>query len=103
MHLYKRYVYLRINFFLNSQKHNKMTNVQKNTNLFFSLSKDLFFDAYLDYRTKNVESIIFKSDRLWVRFMAITKQNVSIDLTYLQDLFNVELIEFKKEMRQYFA
>jgi hypothetical protein len=80
-----------------------MTNVQKNTNLFFSLSKDLFFDAYLDYRTKNVESIIFKSDRVWVRFIAITKQNVTIDLIYLQDLFNFELIEFKKEMRQYFA
>ena len=94
---------MHINFFLNSQKHNKMTNVQKNTNLFFSLSKDLFFDAYLDYRTKNVESIIFKSDRLWVRFIAFTKQNVYIDLTYLQVLFNIELIEFKKEMRQYFA
>jgi hypothetical protein len=80
-----------------------MTNVQKNTNLFFSLSKDLFFDAYLDHRTKNVESIIFKSDRVWIRFMAITKQNVVIDLDYLQVLFNVELIEFKKEMRQYFA
>jgi hypothetical protein len=80
-----------------------MTNVQKNTNLFFSLSKDLFFDAYLDYRTKNVESIILKSDRLWVRFMAITKQNVVIDLDYLQGIFNLELIEFKKEMRQYFA
>jgi len=80
-----------------------MTNVQKNTNLFFSLSKDLFFDAHLDYSTKNVESIILKSDRLWVRFMAITKQNVVIDLDYLQDIFNLELIEFKKEMRQYFA
>jgi hypothetical protein len=80
-----------------------MTNVQKNTNLFFSLSKDLFFDAYLDYRTKNVESIILISDRLWVRFIAITKQNVVIDLDYLQDIFNLELIEFKKEMRQYFA
>ncbi len=103
MHLYKRYVYLRINFFLNSQKQTKMTNVQKNTNLFFSLSKDLFFDAYLDYRTKNVESIIFKSDRVWVRFMAITKQNVVIDLDYLQDLFNIELIEFKKDLQNYFA
>jgi hypothetical protein len=80
-----------------------MTNLEKSTNLFFNLSKDLFFDAYLDYRTKNVESIILKSDRLWVRFMAITKQNVVIDLDYLQDLFNIELIEFKKEMRQYFA
>lgn len=94
---------MHINFFLNSQKQNKMTNVQKNTNLFFSLSKDLFFDAYLDYRTKKVESIIFKSDRVWVRFMAITKQNVVIDLDYLQDLFNLELIEFKKDMQQYFA
>ena len=80
-----------------------MTNLQKSTNLFFNLSKDLFFDAYLDYRTKNVESIIFKSDRVWTIFMAITKQKVVIDLDYLQDLFNVELIEFKKDMQQYFA
>jgi hypothetical protein len=80
-----------------------MTNLQRSTNLFFNQSKDLFFDAYLDYRTKNVESIIFKSDRVWVRFIAITKQNVVIDLDYLQDLFNLELIEFKKEMKQYFA
>lgn len=80
-----------------------MTNLEKSTNLFFNLSKDLFLDAYLDYRTKNVESIILKSDRLWVRFMAITKQNVVIDLDYLQDIFNLELIEFKKDMQQYFS
>jgi hypothetical protein len=80
-----------------------MTNVQKNTSLFFSLSKDLFFDAYLDYRTKNVDDIIIISDRIWIRFLAITKMQVVIDLDYLQDLFNLELIEFKKEMRQYFA
>jgi hypothetical protein len=80
-----------------------MTNVQKNTNLFFSLSRDLFFDAYLDYRTKNIDDIIIISDRLWVRFVAITKMQVIIDLDYLQDIFNLELIEFKKEMRQYFA
>ncbi len=80
-----------------------MTNVQKNTNLFFSLSKDLFFDAYLDYRTKSVDDIIIISDRIWIRFVAITKMQVIIDLDYLQDIFNLELIEFKKEMRQYFA
>ena len=80
-----------------------MTNLERTTNLFFNQSKDLFFDAYLDYRTKNVESIIFKSDRVWVRFIAITKQNIVIDLDYLQDLFNLELIEFKKDMKQYFA
>lgn len=80
-----------------------MTNLERTTNLFFNQSKDLFFDAYLDYRTKNVESIIFKSDRVWVRFIAITKQNIVIDLDYLQDLFNLELIEFKKEMKQYFS
>ena len=80
-----------------------MTNLERSTNLFFNQSKDLFLDAYLDYRTKNVESIIFKSDRVWVRFIAITKQNVVIDLDYLQDLFNLELIEFKKDIKQYFA
>ena len=80
-----------------------MTNLERTTNLFFNQSKDLFFDAYLDYRTKNVESIIFKSDRVWVRFIAITKQNIVIDLDYLQDLFNLELIEFKKDMQHYFA
>ena len=80
-----------------------MTNLERTTNLFFNQSKDLFFDAYLDYRTKNVESIIFKSDRVWVRFIAITKQNIVIDLDYLQDLFNLELIEFKKDMKQYFV
>jgi hypothetical protein len=80
-----------------------MTNLERTTKLFFNQSKDLFFDAYLDYRTKNVESIILKSDRVWVRFIAITKQNVVIDLDYLQDLFNLELIEFKKDMKQYFA
>jgi hypothetical protein len=94
---------LHINFFKTVKKTNDMTNLQRSTNLFFNQSKDLFFDAYLDYRTKNVESIIFKSDRVWVRFIAITKQNVVIDLDYLQDLFNLELIEFKKEMKQYFA
>jgi hypothetical protein len=80
-----------------------MTNVQKQTNLFFSLSKDLFFDAYLDYRTKNVDDIIIISDRIWTRFVAITKMQVVIDLDYLQDIFNLELIEFKKDMQQYFA
>ena len=94
---------MHINFFKTVKKTNDMTNLQRSTNLFFNQSKDLFFDAYLDYRTKNVESIIFKSDRVWVRFIAITKQNVVIDLDYLQDLFNLELIEFKKEMKQYFA
>lgn len=80
-----------------------MTTVQKNTNLFFSLSKDLFFDAYLDYRTKNVDDIIIISDRIWIRFVAITKMQVVIDLDYLQDIFNFELIEFKKDLQNYFA
>ena len=105
-------------FFFNSQKQQKMYTLQdfeneakknqdrsilNNTDYFFYSLKDHFLDAYLDYRTKSVDDIIIISDRIWIRFVAITKMQVIIDLDYLQGIFNLELIEFKKEMRQYFA
>jgi hypothetical protein len=112
------YVVLHINFFL-TVKNNKMTTlaqfeqkaillqdrtVLNNTDFFFYSLKDYFFDAYLENRTKNVESIILNSDYIWNKFLGlITNHSFVIDLDYLQCLFNFELIEFKNDLQNYFA
>lgn len=90
--------------FENEAKKNQDRSILNNTDYFFYSLKDHFLDAYLDYRTKNVESIILNSDLLWTKFIGlITNHSWVIDLDYLQLIFNLELIEFKKDMQQYFA
>ncbi len=103
------YVDLHINFFLNSQKQNKMNNSVKNlsplefnSRQFVQKNFDLFLDALMLCDSKKL-SKLFESDELFECLCLHLKNGNLVCFTYMQTYLNELFREFAKEMQQYFA
>ena len=95
------YICLSILFF-NSQKQKKMTSLEFNAKVFLMENENLFFDIYLRTNSKSIIKIL-EDENLFFRLCAYLQKGNLLDFAYLQKCFNDSLIEFKRDMQQYFA
>ena len=93
---------MHINFISNSQKQNKMTSLQFNAKQFFIENEDLFYDSYLNSNSKWITRIL-EHEELFIRLCIYLKKGNLIDFRYLEQCFNEALVDFKKDIQQYFA
>jgi hypothetical protein len=93
---------LRINFIFKQSKKNDMTNLEFNAKVFLMENEDLFFDIYLKTNSKSIIKIL-EDENLFFRLCAYLQKGNLLDFAYLQKCFNDSLIEFKRDMQQYFA
>ena len=89
-------------FYFKQSKKNDMTNLEFNAKVFLMENEDLFFDIYLRTKSKMITKIL-EDDNLFFRLCAYLQKGNLLDFAYLQKCFNDSLIEFKKDMKQYFS
>ena len=93
---------MRINFFLNSQKQNKMTALQFNARHFFLENYDLFMDSYIQGNSRFIHRIL-EHELLFIKLCLYLQKGNLVDFLYMQQCFNDSINDFKKDMENYIA
>ena len=89
-------------FYFKQSKKNDMRSLLFNAKQFFIENEDLFYDSYFNGSSKCITRIL-EHEELFIRLCAYLQKGNLLDFAYLQKCFNDSLIEFKRDMQQYFA
>jgi hypothetical protein len=79
-----------------------MTTLEFNAKVFLMENEDLFFDSYLECKSKHVNRLL-ENEQLFIKLCLYLQKGNLLDFAYLQRCFNDSLVEFKKDMKHYFA
>ena len=79
-----------------------MSVLEFNAKCFLMENEDLFFDSYLMCKSKHINRIL-ENEQLFIRLCLYLQKGNLLDFFYLQKCFNDSLIEFKRDMQEYFS